>query len=183
MRKMLLAASMLASMIAVPAMATEYRFNGSFLPAATALGGGSFDGTYTLTGNVFPTTGVGFFDSFTVNLRDSAGNILLTIAKGVNDGNGYINTASAPYYGGVPIYFYDQLGANYLQLIAPVGFDGMGEVSANGSSYALIAPSDWGTVGSGVIGVPEPAAWGLMLGGFGLLGGALRARRVRVAYA
>jgi hypothetical protein len=31
--------------------------------------------------------------------------------------------------------------------------------------------------------VPEPAAWAMMLGGFGLAGGMMRRRRVRVAYA
>lgn len=31
--------------------------------------------------------------------------------------------------------------------------------------------------------VPEPAAWALMIGGFGLVGGAMRRQRVRVSYA
>ena len=31
--------------------------------------------------------------------------------------------------------------------------------------------------------VPEPASWAMMFAGFGLVGGALRRRRVRVAYA
>ncbi|MET0307171.1 MAG: PEPxxWA-CTERM sorting domain-containing protein [Sphingomonas sp.] len=34
-----------------------------------------------------------------------------------------------------------------------------------------------------VAAVPEPAAWGMMIGGFGLAGAAMRRRRVRVAYA
>lgn len=36
-------------------------------------------------------------------------------------------------------------------------------------------------IGIGNAGVPEPAAWALMLGGIGLLGGALRRRRVAAA--
>lgn len=33
-----------------------------------------------------------------------------------------------------------------------------------------------------VIGVPEPESWALMIAGFGLLGGALRSRRVKASY-
>lgn len=36
---------------------------------------------------------------------------------------------------------------------------------------------------SGVAAVPEPASWAMMLGGFGMLGGALRRRRTTVAFA
>lgn len=31
--------------------------------------------------------------------------------------------------------------------------------------------------------VPEPAAWAMMIGGFGLIGGVMRRRKVRIAYA
>jgi hypothetical protein len=31
--------------------------------------------------------------------------------------------------------------------------------------------------------VPEPSMWAMMLGGFGLMGGAMRARRKSVAFA
>ena len=34
-----------------------------------------------------------------------------------------------------------------------------------------------------VAGVPEPASWALMLGGFGLVGRAMRSRRSKVAFA
>jgi hypothetical protein len=34
-----------------------------------------------------------------------------------------------------------------------------------------------------VSGVPEPASWALMLGGFGLVGGAMRRRRVAMRLA
>jgi PEP-CTERM motif len=39
------------------------------------------------------------------------------------------------------------------------------------------------TIGGNPIGVPEPAAWAMLIGGFGLAGGALRSRRTRIAYA
>lgn len=37
--------------------------------------------------------------------------------------------------------------------------------------------------GAGIGGVPEPASWALMIGGFGMVGGALRSRRTRTAAA
>jgi hypothetical protein len=187
MKKALFAAcAMGALVLATPALAqTEYHIAGNFLPAAgTPLGGGSFEGIYTLSGDAFPTSGVGYFDSFSINFRDSLGNVLLTLAEGVNDGWGYINTDAASYYGGIPIYFYDQQGQDYLHLIVPVGFSGMGAGIGNGPSFAQIgSPANQGIISSAVIGVPEPAAWGLMIGGFGLMGAALRTRRTKVAYA
>ena len=40
------------------------------------------------------------------------------------------------------------------------------------------------TTAAGVAGVPEPASWALMIGGFGLVGGALRTRRpAKIVYA
>ncbi|MHA6718995.1 NF038132 family protein [Sphingomonas sp. RS6] len=39
------------------------------------------------------------------------------------------------------------------------------------------------TIGGNPIGVPEPAAWAMLIGGLGLAGGAMRTRRTRIAYA
>ena len=68
-----------------------------------------------------------------------------------------------------------------------------------GTTYIAVAtgfaPDDFGeyaltldgpgtiTVGGGGAVVPEPATWAMMIGGFGLAGGALRRRRVSVTYA
>ncbi|MHA6718271.1 PEP-CTERM sorting domain-containing protein [Sphingomonas sp. RS6] len=164
---------------------TEYRFHGTFRPATGAaftamLGDGSFDGHYSLA-DPFPTSGVAYFLDYTVNIRDADGAILLTLSQGSNGAYGYINTGVAQYYGGTSIYFYD-LSQNYLQLIVPTGFGGTGDVLANGYSYAQIAPQNQATVMSGVIGVPEPGLWGLMLAGIGMAGAAMRVRRVRVGW-
>ena len=189
MKKLLFAACAIGALAsATPALAgPEYHFSGSFLPSTGTsftelLGGGSFDGSYTLVDGSFPASGLGFFDSFSLNLRDSAGTILLSLTKGVGTAGGYINTGNASIYGGTTILFYDA-AQSYLQLVVPTGFGGTGSILANGYSYAQIAPQNQATIGSGVIGVPEPAAWGLMLGGFGAMGLALRARRTRVAHA
>lgn len=188
MKKFLFAACALGAVAAAtPALADpEYRFSGTFLPATGTdftelLGGGSFDGSYTLSG-AFPTDGVGYFDSFTLNLRDSTGAILLTLTKGIGTANGYINTGYAYIYGGTTIQFSDAT-QDYLQLVVPAGFGGTGAVLANGYSYAQIAPQNQATVASATISVPEPAAWGLMIAGFGAMGMALRSRRTRISFA
>lgn len=189
MKKILFAACAFGALAAAtPALAgPEYRFSGTFLPTTGTpftqlLGSGSFDGSYTLSDGAFPTSGIGFFDSFSLNLRDSTGAILFTLTQGIGTAGGYINTDVAQYYGGTTIYFYDA-AQSYLQLVVPTGFGGTGAVLANGYSYAQIAPQNQATVVSGVIGVPEPTAWGLMIGGFGVMGAALRSRRTRIAYA
>ena len=66
--------------------------------------------------------------------------------------------------------------------------------SANGTWTLYVDdvfPADGGTIINGwtlnfttdVSAVPEPAAWGMMIGGFGLAGMAMRRRKVRIAYA
>jgi hypothetical protein len=48
---------------------------------------------------------------------------------------------------------------------------------------------DFGAAGSGsfnfevAAGVPEPATWAMMIGGFGLIGAAARRRKTRVVFA
>ena len=55
-----------------------------------------------------------------------------------------------------------------------------------GSSSQSLSASGSGTFASDplpvVPGVPEPASWAMMLGGFGLLGATLRTRKAQVSY-
>lgn len=160
---------------------TVFTFSGTFKPATTAsftqmLGSGSFDGSFTLAGTGFPTSGTTNFQAFTLNLRDSTGTVRLTLTKGQNGAAGYISPNYVQYYGGTIIYFYDTT-TDYLQLVVPTGFGGTGAVLANGSSYAQIAPQNQATVAAGTVtALPDPTSWMTMTLGFGLVGAGLRRR-------
>lgn len=179
----------IACATATPASAAQtYRFSGTFAPATGAsftelLGGGSFDGVFTFASNAFPTADGTNFQSFSLNLRNAAGNILFTLRSGVGTAGGYLGTSYASIYGGTRIYFYDAT-QDYLQLVVPTGFGGTGAVLANGYSYAQIAPQNQAKVNAGVVtAIPEASTWGMMVVGFGALGAVVRRRRVKVAFA
>ena len=64
-------------------------------------------------------------------------------------------------------------------------------VSLAPGNHSIDVTGNWGPKGGSfggqldftVAAVPEPATWSLMIGGFGLLGAAMRRRRVSVSYA
>lgn len=82
-----------------------------------------------------------------------------------------------------------------------IGNDDNPTVGVSGFSFNLVAGTTYFVVNTGfdnvsfgqyrltidgpgnITAVPEPATWALMIGGFGLAGGALRVRRRNVAYA
>lgn len=165
-----------------------YDLSGTFRPATTSgyttvLGGGSFDGTFTLPGSAFPTRGSTSFASFIVNLRDGTGRIVDTIRSGVSGGGGYVSDAYVSYYGGTILEFYDTLDDD-LQLVVASGFTGNGGVLSNGYSYAQAAPSNQATVGNGIVSphasvraVAEPSTVSLAAFGSALLLRLFRRRR------
>jgi hypothetical protein len=51
------------------------------------------------------------------------------------------------------------------------------------AKFTLVSDSKPVVGGGGVGGVPEPASWALMIGGFGMAGGMLRRRRTTAAFA
>ena len=55
--------------------------------------------------------------------------------------------------------------------------------NANSGAYTLTITGPGDVIAPGAGAVPEPASWALMIAGFGLLGGTMRARRARVAFA
>ncbi|HEY0435983.1 MAG TPA: PEPxxWA-CTERM sorting domain-containing protein [Phenylobacterium sp.] len=75
------------------------------------------------------------------------------------------------------------LTATAVDIFGPDGTDGFGlfGIHYGGSSYILavdhFSNAYFSAEGSVSAGVPEPAAWGLMIFGFGLAGAALRRRR------
>ena len=65
--------------------------------------------------------------------------------------------------------------ANILGTMGFVGGNGSGVQNVSGTSYNLNDNAGYQLLSNGA--VPEPASWALMVGGFGLVGGALRSRR------
>ena len=85
------------------------------------------------------------------------------------------------------------IGGNALSLIVPLsmlpstGFDpgryGFNIWPRSGTVGGLATISDFAPNNATLAAVPEPAAWSLMLGGFGMIGGALRRRRIAFSFA
>ena len=96
---------------------------------------------------------------------DNASPSYLLFQKAFSSGTSYICAASTPYPT-TPCY----QGAS----VVPQSYNDPSSQYSTPSGNLVIAAA-----------VPEPASWALMLGGFGLMGGALRRRRVtaRIAYA
>jgi hypothetical protein len=90
------------------------------------------------------------FDTLNPDFMEIGGSIFGASGAGYNDFILYFNDASTNPYGG---FDYTQTGIN-------TGF-----VTNTVTITATTDP------------VPEPASWAMMLGGFGLIGGALRTRR------
>ena len=212
MKKIALAAALLGSAVSMPAFAqTTVNFDTSTDPASYASQGLALNG-FTITSNTFgnavavPSTPnyanadatgstISFVDPITGAARTSNG-FGLTI-PGLNLGNGY--------YAGATLSF---LGAGGLllgtQTFAPVGPDAFrGPVQyanniANISSVVFtriensrgpaLFPIDDVTFSLNAVtgAVPEPATWGMMILGFGVMGVAVRRRakvRTNVSFA
>ena len=86
------------------------------------------------------------------------------------------------------------VGGNALSLVVPLsllpstGFDpehyGFNIWPRDGVHTGLAAISDFAPNNATVAAaVPEPASWAMMLGGFGLIGGAMRRRRIQLRFA
>jgi hypothetical protein len=85
---------------------------------------------------------------------------------GVELGDDASGTFSLTFAGGTSSFSIDDFAVRYQSLLpVPAGQDG-DEGSASG----------WGTVTTAV---PEPATWGMMILGFGIVGGAMRRRQMQ----
>lgn len=67
-------------------------------------------------------------------------------------------------------------GTSYFAIVTGFENDDFGDWTLTVRGPGTVVPG-----GSG--GVPEPAAWGMLIGGFGLAGAAMRRRRVKLAFA
>ncbi|MHA6720363.1 PEPxxWA-CTERM sorting domain-containing protein [Sphingomonas sp. RS6] len=117
----------------------------------------------------------------------TSGNLMLTLY----DVTSAINTYQE-YDGAIGIY--DDLGSGTVLgsvLISAaassyvITLNEAGVAAANAAYYSASAFTFGASLTPATSGVPEPAAWAMLLGGFGLMGGALRRRnqRVTVRYA
>lgn len=120
----------------------------------------------------------GFSDGFSFYYSAINNPAFVNVYSGLN-GTGdllaTINLATTPNGAGDP----DCFGTNFCPYTAiGVTFSGIAHSVDFGGSANQVAFADI-TVGSSVAGgaVPEPASWALMLTGFGLVGGTMRARR------
>lgn len=125
-------------------------------PGTLAADATGFTKTYTFN---FPTAGIGA-GSATASLVGGANTIFKSVtlngaAFGLSAGNTQALLTSALVNAGVNTL---QINFDIIDVAAVAGFQG--DVSAA---------------------VPEPATWGLMILGFGLVGGALRRRRQKVS--
>jgi len=98
----------------------------------------------------------------------------------VYDGlNGTGNVLATLTLNPTPNVYYDwtTVGVTFAGIAHSVDFGG----SANYVAFDNITLGSATPGGGG--GVPEPAAWGMLIGGFGLAGAAMRTRRTKVAFA
>jgi len=198
-----------AGIASVPAQAATVYSNGPIDGTVTAwtIGGGQVvTDSFTLTGT---TTITGFtFGGWSV-----AGTQISTVDYGFSSSPGGVQTGTSALTFGAVVPGTGFGGAfdvrDYIGSVAPITLSagtwyfslgnsvttnnsvGYWDIN-NGPSSADIGGSDlagyYGPTGSSAFtltsgAVPEPASWALMLGGFGLVGGAMRRRRTSLTFA
>jgi len=130
--------AMLATFGSASASATEFNLSGTLAPTdfadTTGLAGGSFDGTFSLTGGAVSATSTEFLSSFSINLL--IGNTIVDTFNSNNPGNSGSIVGNSGY---------DQLLLQNtdtgLQLLFPTNFDGTGSLTTNGSIFYSSSPS------------------------------------------
>jgi len=139
---------------------------------------GANGGTLTTLATFTGTNGGNPFGSLTL---DAAGNLFGTTGSGGASGAGTVFKLGAD--GGALTTLASFTGENGANPFGSLTFDAAGNLygtttgggsNGNGTVFRL---SDTGFVVPTVAAVPEPGTWGLMLVGFGLMGGAMRTRR------
>jgi hypothetical protein len=135
--------SILATVTIQPATAASFTASGNFGsvlyggsdPLLQQLAGGSFDGTYSVTGLPIGSGSINF-SSWLLNLRNGSGTILQTLSNSLPGSSAFAEQGSAYYGLGDVLAFQD---ASYqLQLEFAPGFTGTGAIrpGQRGSSYS-----------------------------------------------
>ena len=118
----------------------------------------------------------------TFSFLDAGGNaFLMSNSKSSSEGSVHFGQlfGGGDFAGGLPSSLTFS-GVRYVGTLT--GYDEPGLTTRDYDNPAFFLNADTATIGGAV---PEPAAWALMLAGFGLVGGAMRRRQatVRVTYA
>ncbi|MGN7999508.1 FxDxF family PEP-CTERM protein [Sphingomonas sp. 22176] len=178
-RTLIVAAATAAALVAVaPAQAATY-FGPADMNITTAADGSisSSFGQSGITAGAFT-----HIYQFTLATDGLASGSLITSAVKLNGSNDL--DLKSVFFNGVQLtgFFGSGLNEFVFANAVPIKAGVQNEITINGFSRGN---GSYG--GQGVFvpsGVPEPAAWGMMIGGFGLAGAAMRrTRRTRVTYA
>jgi hypothetical protein len=111
------------------------------------------------------------------------------IESPVNDGGNYIGTAFFLSFGNGDFseYLFSENTGPFGSIAAALHIQQDGSVLAvanpSGEDYTQSSGLSFATIAPAVAAVPEPASWAMMVGGFGLIGAAMRRRRVSVRFA
>ena len=146
--------------LSAPADAVTYHFNIS----------GDYSASWSLDSH--PNPDLWDDDSFT--LWDVVGDFPASAFNEVD-----LTFYTANFLGGLTIFDFWGGGTTLIEATGGQLFSGLtSEPVFQTGSYALTDLSGQGDYVLVISGVPEPAAWGLMIAGFGLIGTVLRRRRV-----
>jgi hypothetical protein len=152
-----------------------YAWNGS-----RAVGDALFtSGDQQFTGSAYNDPTAFNFNTGALNLISGDKYVAFITTSGVSGNSGY-STASMPFSG---VYTDTYAGGDFVYY-------------NNGTDFASLTSRDWdftggvlgdanfkADFGAGISPVPEPAAWGMLIGGFGLAGGMMRTRRRKAVLA
>lgn len=185
-RHILLALTALTTAGAANAQTTVITYTGSF-----NAGAGSANYTFTTDGTLGAINERNLL-SYSISLQDSSGTVVLTQAN-----SSKFNFAMTATAENLNVRRNGTSGGVYIASYALTGgvFDGALNINfLNGTflqilsnSYRGVLTGDFATnlafvppvINPSVSAVPEPASWAMMIGGFGLVGGAARRRRAQ----
>jgi hypothetical protein len=149
-----------------------FQFEANRTPSIVLPGSVRYNGvpiTYTLPNSTTPITESAPFDGVTFQNAQNQGGLFYGYLDGATGFNNRIQLFGAPLFTG--------------NTSAPTLLTGeflLSDIPPNGSP---LQPNYRLTVSALTSAVPEPASWAMMIAGFGVVGGALRRRRVSVRFA